>query len=101
MADFFTPEERALVHRYLNSRLTSSDTRRLHAAFILPSVLFCLYALYNRDFIAAFIAYIALLGVALVYLSQSSRNVPILRSVLEKYEAKVGTVQSVAEGKSN
>jgi hypothetical protein len=58
-------------------------------------VLFASYALWHRDFVAALVAYIALLVPALMYLNYSARYSGHWRSILEKYEAKVGALSEL------
>jgi hypothetical protein len=64
-----------------------------YVAYILPSVLFALYALWNQDFVAALVAYLALLVVAVLYLNYSGRYSEHFRSILAKYEEKVGALR--------
>jgi hypothetical protein len=93
MSTPFSPEERRLIAMYLRPGSRSPERRLWFVAYILPSVLFATYALWNRDFIAALVAYIALLVVALMYLSYSTRYSEHLRSALEKYEDAVGALK--------
>ena len=83
----FTAEERRFIASYLQGRSRMLDKTLHYGAFISPSVLFALYALWKQDFAAALVAYGALLIVAIVYLNYSGQYADTLRSVLEKYEA--------------
>jgi lipid-A-disaccharide synthase-like uncharacterized protein len=93
MSTLLTPEERRLVFLYLKPGARAPERRLWYVAFILPSLLFAIYSLWNRDFVAALVAYVALLAVALMYLSYSSRQSEHLRSALEKYEAAIGALK--------
>jgi hypothetical protein len=93
MSDFLTPQERHTVLLCLRPSARVPERRIWYTAYILPSVLFALYSVYQRDFVAALVAYIALLIVALMYLSYSTRYSDHLRSALEKYEAQVGALK--------
>src|SRR5262249_13332221 len=89
MADLFTPEERHTVILCLEPVAGRPEKRLWYVAFLLPSGLFALYGLWNQDFLAMLVAYIALLSVALMYLGRSSQRLDYLRTALEKYEAQV------------
>ena len=83
-----------MVLLYLRPGARTPERRLWYIAYVLPSVLFALYALWHRDFAAALVAYVALLTVALMYLSYSTRHSEHLRSALEKYEAAVGALKA-------
>jgi hypothetical protein len=93
MPNLFTPEERHAVLLCLMPSAKRPERRFWYAAFVLPSLLFALYGLWNRDFLATLVAYVALLTVALMYLSYRTRASDHLRSALEKYEEKVGALR--------
>lgn len=63
----FTPEERHTVLLCLQPLAGKPERRLWYVAFILPSLLFALYALWNQDFVAMLVAYVALLTVALMF----------------------------------
>lgn len=89
----FTDEERGLLLRFLSERSWRLDRMMWYTAYILPSVLFAAYSLLRRDFVAALVAYIAILIVALMYLSYNSKDAELFRSAMEKYEARVGALK--------
>ena len=93
MSNLFTPEERHAVLLCLIPSAKRPERRFWYVAFVLPSLLFALYGLWNRDFLAMLVAYIALLSVALMYLSYRTRASDHLRSALEKYEERVGALR--------
>jgi len=66
MPDLFTPEERHTVLLCLQPLAGKPERRLWYVAFILPSLLFALYGVWNQDFVATLVAYVALLIVALM-----------------------------------
>lgn len=64
-----------------------------YGAYVLPSALFAAYGVWRKDFAAAFVAYVVLLVVVLLYLGWVRDASKTLRSALEKYEARTGALQ--------
>jgi predicted cobalt transporter CbtA len=93
MSQLFSPEERRLVLLYLRPGALIQERSLWYLAYIVPSVLFAIYAVWRRDFVAALVAYVALLVPALMYLSYSGRYSKQFRSILEKYEGSVGALR--------
>jgi len=81
-----TDDEKRYISAFLQHRSQTADFVFHYGAYILPSLLFAMYALWNGDFVAALVAYAALLVVVLLYLSQAKRSSDIFRSILEKCE---------------
>ena len=100
MPDLFTPEERHTVLLCLQPLAGKPERRLWYVAFILPSLLFALYGLWNQDFVAMLVAYVALLIVALMYLARDTTRSGHLRTALEKYEAKVGALRPPGPGEA-
>lgn len=82
-----TDDEKRYIAAYLQPRSRAADFVFQYGAYILPSLLFAIYALWNRDFVAALVAYAALLVVALLYLSHAQKSSDTFRSLLEKFDA--------------
>lgn len=66
--------------------------------FHTPVAVVRLYGLWNQDFVAMLVAYVALLTVALMYLARDTTRSGHLRTALEKYEAKVGALRPPGPG---
>jgi VIT1/CCC1 family predicted Fe2+/Mn2+ transporter len=84
-----TEDEKRYISAYLKNRSKTSDAIFHYGTYILPSLLFALYALWKEDFVAALVAYVALLIVAIIYLSYAKSSGDTFRSILEKFEAVV------------
>jgi hypothetical protein len=84
--DDFTEEERRLIAAYLRSVQKRIEIGMWYAAYVVLSLLFAVYGLLNQDFAAALVAYLALLGVALMDLSYTFQHTNTFRSLLRKYE---------------
>ena len=85
----FTEQERRLVALYVNYRHGVRERVLIYIAWVLPSILFAMYGLSNADYGATMLAYLALLFPATVYLGRYGRNLDMVRSIIEKYEAKL------------
>jgi hypothetical protein len=92
MPPLLTAEERHTVLLCLNPAYSNRGRWTWYAFYIVPSLLFAGYSLFNQDYVAALVAYIALLIPALMYLSRNFGSSDHLRTALEKYEAKVGAL---------
>lgn len=86
----FTDEEKRLISLYSQDLGTWRDQAMHYGSVVVPSILFALYGLWHKDFVATLVAYGALLIAALAYLSYSRKYTAMLRSVLKKYEALRG-----------
>jgi len=81
-----TDDEKRYIAGYLQHRSQTADAVFTYGAYILPSFLFAIYALWKADFVAALVAYAALLVVALLYLGHVKKSSDTFRSILEKFE---------------
>lgn len=81
-----TEEEKRYISRYLNNRSNARDTVFIYGAYMLPSLLFAIYALFKQDFLAALVAYIALFVVVVLYLSYVRKSSDVFRPILAKLE---------------
>jgi hypothetical protein len=89
MARDFTEQERRLVALFVHYRHGVRERVLVYVAYVLPSILVASYGFSNADFAASLLAYLALLFPATVYLGRYRRNLDLLRSIIEKYEAKL------------
>lgn len=85
----FTEQERQLVALFVNYRHGVRERVLVYVAYVLPSILFATYGFSNADFAATMLAYLALLFPATVYLGRYGRNLDLVRSIIEKYEARL------------
>src|SRR5262245_48603817 len=86
-----TDDEKRYIAGYLRHRSQTADAVFTYGAYILPSLLFAMYALWKADFVAALVAYAALLVVALLYLGHAKKSSDTFRSILEKFEVAAST----------
>lgn len=96
-SNVFTDDEKRFISLYTYKRATAFDTIFHYGVYILPSLLFACYSVWNKDFIAALVAYIALFVIAVLYISNSAKYSSTLRSILEKYEAISSTEKAGVE----
>lgn len=82
-----TDDEKRYIAAFLQQRSKTADFVFSYGAYILPSLLFAIYALWKKDFVAALVAYVALLVVALLYLSHAQKSSDTFRTLLEKFDA--------------
>lgn len=99
-APSFTEEEKRIVHRILQRVPGKHEGLLIYSVYIFPSLLFAAYGLWKRDFVAVLVAYIALLVVALMYLSYTRGDGHALYSAVRKYEDEVGALQGSTEGET-
>jgi hypothetical protein len=94
----FTPQEKKLIARYLHEASEPWNSLLSYGAYILPTVLFAGYGLWNRDFVATLIAYGALLFFVILSLQYHRRYEVLWLSILRKYEAKTGALKDIEPG---
>ncbi|MEZ5462833.1 hypothetical protein [Dokdonella sp.] len=90
MANELTEAEKRTVASILRPRSDGWERALAYGAYVLPSVLFAAYGVWNQDFAAVLVAYVTLLVVVLLYLGWVRDASARLRSALEKYEAMTG-----------
>jgi hypothetical protein len=81
-----TEEEKKAVLSAIRRKINTNEVAFMYATYILPSLLFTIYAIFKKDYIAALVAYGALLIPAIWYLSYSFGSSKHLYSAIEKYE---------------
>ena len=81
-----TKEERAAVDSMIKRKISKGEVAFSYAIYIVPSLLFAIYALWKQDFVASLVAYSALLIVVVWYLAYSFSSGKHLYLALVKYE---------------
>ena len=97
MATQLSEAEKRAVSSFLRPRSRGWERGMFYGAYVLPSVLFAAYGVWRKDFVAAFVAYVVLLVVVLLYLGWVRDASKTLRSALEKYEARTGALREPGE----
>jgi|GEM_PF-3428586 len=88
MSDYeFTDDEKRLIALYTLKYRGGFDRLVLYGAYVLPSLLFACYAVWNKDYLAAITAYVALFILALLYISKSTEYTATFASICKKAEA--------------
>lgn len=82
-------EERRVVGHIVGRRRGWFDTIFEYGVYVAPSLAFAIYGIWREDVIAIGLAYGALLGVVVLYLSYARRSSRLLQSALQKYEEAV------------
>lgn len=81
-----TEDEKKAVLSAIRRKINTNEVVFMYATYILPSLLFTIYALLKQDYVAALVAYAALLVPAVWYLIYAFSSSKHLYSAIEKYE---------------
>lgn len=96
----FTTEEKLLASRILKEKRGRAQAFFGYAVYIFPSLLFASYGLYKTDFGAIVVAYLALLLVAIIYLSYANNSSMTLKGLIEKYEEQIKSLANSSNKKT-
>lgn len=88
-----TEDEKKAVLSAIRRKINTNEVVFMYATYILPSLLFTIYALLKRDYVAALVAYSALLIPAVWYLLYAFGSSKHLYSAIEKYENCVKAIK--------
>ncbi len=89
-----TKEERTAVESMIKRKISKGEVAFSYAIYIVPSLLFAIYALWKRDYVASLVAYSALFIVVVWYLAYSFSSGKHLYSAFEKYESAMEATPS-------
>jgi hypothetical protein len=76
--------ETRTIASLLRPRSSGLERATIYGAYVLPSAIFASYSIWRRDFVAALVAYVALLMVVLLYLRWAHDASGRLRSAVDK-----------------
>lgn len=93
----FTTDEKKLIYLWTHKRSTRLETLTHYGVYVLPSLLLAGYALLRHDVMAAITAYIALLVVAVLYISKVGEYSATLAAICRKSEAMSEAIKHASD----
>jgi len=97
----FSAAEKRLAARLLHQVPGGGFGVTVWGVYLVPSLLFCAYGFWTRDFAAVLVAYAALFLVVALYLNYAREQAKVLHSLLTKYETRVGALRELQDSSAN
>jgi len=95
----FSDDEKRIISRTLFRKSGKSEQLFSYVVYLLPTFLFAIYGFWTRDFLAEFIAFLALFIIVILYITYVWRDWSVFHSAIKKYEEQVGALKSREENK--
>jgi len=79
-----TPEEKAMLTRFVSGGERRVDVLFQYAIYFVPSLIFGLYGIWKADLVAVTLAYVVLFGLVVYLIMRQGRSNPVFRSAIGK-----------------